>query len=290
MPEKEISVNTMEATAVELKNMPEYCPSCGRKIDGRPRCPYCCTLTEQKWRISLFHINLTTLVLFAAAIVYCVIAGTLKPHYTDIVGLNESKNFERVRVLGKVNYVSQIKDRYEKRTIVQVEIGDLKNGDSDDYNTKIKVKAEGEVAADLIKKQLIPDKGDIVDVSASLYAGKGYRVLSLGSADFLRVVTKGQPGDSNETTIGNILAKTSEFNNKIVSIKEAVITKKTGKFILEVSDPDLKSSIMVFGADPSKYEVNQKVSISGRVVYYEKGDCYEIKVSEDDMNGIVPLK
>jgi len=270
------------------KGEPVNCPSCGRLTGGGVRCDYCCTLVSPAERITVRSLNLSTIVLFIAAFLYFAISMTLKPVYTPISELNESKAFERVRVLGKVTRVNKFPDKYGKRITIQVEIADAKVAEGD-YDETIRVKSEGDVSADMIKKGLIPQEGDMVDVTASLFAGKGFRTLSLGSAEFMRVVGKSPDSVIAEATIAQLLGKPDDYKDKKVRIKEAVVASKKSKIVFEAADADMKNRITVFGADADALTDNQKISICGKFVYYDKGEYWEIKVFQDDANGIVPL-
>lgn len=282
----ENEVKTISAILAAEKGEPVNCPSCGRMTTGGARCDYCCTLVSRNERVTIRSMNLSTLILFVAAFLYFAIALTLKPNYTPIGELDESKAFERVRVLGKVTKVNKYPDKYGKKVTIQVEIADTSAGAEDET---IRVKAEGDVSADMIKKGLIPMEGDMVDVTASLYAGKGFRTLSLGSAEFMRVVGKSPDSVIVEATIAKLLEKPEEYKDKKVSVKEAVVASRKSKIVFEAADPDMKSRITVFGADADSLTDNQKISICGKFVYYDKGEYWEIKVFQDDANGIVPL-
>lgn len=286
----EIDTQVAAEESVDL-NIPEKCPSCGRENTVRSkRCAYCCTLTPPRERITLRAMNLSTVVLFIAALVYFVIAATLSPQYAPVSSLNESMNFQHVRILAKVRYISEFKDKYQKRSTIQLELEDSKSGGGDDYEGRIKLKAEGEVARELKEKGLMPARGDVVDVSATLFAGKGYRTLSLGTAELLKVVDKASEAAAVETDVKSLIEKPESFKNKKVKIKEAVIKAKRGKLALEVSGPgDAAGTLVIFGVDPSGYKEGQKISASGLFVYYERGGYWELKITEDESDSIVVL-
>lgn len=270
---------------------PAICPSCGRpNPENKKRCSYCCTLTSQDERISLRAMNLSTIILFIAAFIYFAIAVNLKPQYVPIAELDETKNFQHIRVLGKVGYVNEFKDKYNKRSTIQFDVIDQKNGEGDNYEGKIKVKAEGEVAKDLKDKGIIPSKGDVVDLSGALYAGKGYRILSLGSAELLKFIEKSPDSTPITVSIKELLEKPENYKDKKINIKEAVIKSRKGKLMIEAAEPaDLSKTILLFGVNPDNYKDNQKISANGRFVYYERGGYWEVKISEDEPNSIVPL-
>jgi len=234
--------------------------------------------------------NLSTIILFIAAFIYFAIAVNLKPQYVPIAELDETKNFQHIRVLGKVGYVNEFKDKYNKRSTIQFDVIDQKNGEGDNYEGKIKVKAEGEVAKDLKDKGIIPSKGDVVDLSGALYAGKGYRILSLGSAELLKFIEKSPDSTPITVSIKELLEKPENYKDKKINIKEAVIKSRKGKLMIEAAEPaDLSKTILLFGVNPDNYKDNQKISANGRFVYYERGGYWEVKISEDEPNSIVPL-
>ncbi len=288
---KQMQITETEADAASVADIADKCPSCGRaNPERKKRCAYCCTLTSPRERITVRAMNLSTIILFAAAIVYFAIAVNLKPQYTPISALGESMNFQHVRVLAKVRYLSEFKDKYEKRVTIQLDLEDSKDGGGDDYEGRIKLKAEGEVARELKEKGLLPARGDIIDVSATLFAGKGYRTLSLGTAELLKVVDKSSEFAAVEADVKALLAAPDNFKNKKIKIKEAVIKSKRGNLIIEINDPaDAAVTILVFGVDPSKYKEGQKVSVSGMFVFYERGGYWEIKVNEDEPESVVVL-
>lgn len=264
--------------------IPETCPSCGRANPERmKRCAYCCTLTAPRERITIRAMNMSTIVLFIAAAIYFMIAANLSPQYTPIAALDEKMNFQHVRVLAKVRYMNEFKDKYAKRSTIQLELEDAKFGGGDDYEGRIKLKAEGEVARELKEKGLIPARGDVIDVSASLFAGKGYRTLSLGTAELLKVVDRASEAAVVESSVRELVEKPESFKNKKVKIKEAVIKAKRGKLVIEASDPaDPSKTLVIFGADPSGYREGQKISAAGLFVYYDRGGYWELKVGDDD--------
>jgi hypothetical protein len=281
----------------ETLNIADKCPSCGRpNPEFKKRCAYCCALTPPRERISVRSMNLSTIILFIAAIVYFAISVSLSPHYIAIGDLNEAMNFSHVRVLAKVRYISEFKDKYEKRSTIQLELEDAKDGSGDGYEGRIKLKAEGEVARELKEKGLLPARGDIIDASATLFAGKGYRTLSLGTAELLKVLDKSNENKTVDADIKSLLEKPDNFKNKKIKVKEAVVISKRGKLIIEVADaaveiaPGSKSpTIIVFGVDSARYTKGQKLSINGLFVYYERGGYWEIKVNEEESDAITIL-
>lgn len=221
---------------------------------------------------------------------YFAIAATYKPQYDIISSLDETRNFQHVRVLAQVKRVSEFNDKYKKRPTLQFELVDKSEKESEKGDSAIKLKAEGEIATEMKAKNLVPKVGDIVEASASLYAGKGYRTLSLAGAEFLKVVGKSAEDAAVEATVNELLDNPDKYKEKAVTIKNAVILKRAKKFIMEAADPGQQRTLMIFGADPQAFSDNQTVSISGRFLYYERGERWEIKVSEDDPNAVVVIK
>lgn len=278
-------------------NIADKCPSCGRpNPEFKKRCAYCCALTPPRERISVKSMNLSTIILFIAALVYFAISVSLSPHYTAVADLNETMNFSHVRVLAKVRYISEFKDKYQKRSTIQFELEDASKGSGDEYEGRIKLKAEGEVAKELKEKGLLPASGDIIDASATLFAGKGYRTLSLGTAELLKVINKSNENKTIDADIKSLLEKPDNFKNKKIKVKEAVVVSKRGKLIIEVADAGAETvsgskpaSMIVFGVDSAGYKEGQKLSINGLFVYYERGGYWEIKVNEEEADAITIL-
>lgn len=293
--------NTMENAVAPasgktvLMEKPGICPSCGRETGNVVRCKFCCTLTSPEERIRVSSINYSTAILFIAALFYFAIAVNYRPQFDQIASLDESRAFQQVRVKAKVKFASKFEDKYKRRQTVQLELVDQSagaeaEGEKTGREDTIKLKAEGDIAAELLSKNLVPKKGDIVEVSAALYAGPGFRMLSLNSPEFLKVVGTSGEGAAVETTVGTLLSYPEKSKNKIVTLKECVVTRRAAKLIIEVADAPGQKPLMVFGADPNLYFDGQKLSVTGRFVYYDRNDCWEIKVSADDPNAIVPVK
>ncbi len=285
--------------------IPDKCPSCGRpNPEFKKRCAYCCTLTPPRERISVKAMNYSTIILFIAAFIYFAISISLKPQYMAIRALDESMNFSHVRVLAKIRYINESKDKYKKRSSIQLELEDVNKKDGGDYEDRIKLKAEGEVAKELKEKGLMPARGDIIDASATLYAGKGYRTLSLGTAELLKVIDKAPEIKAVETDIKSLLDKPDNYKNKKIKIKEAIVKSKRGKLIIEVCEPSSavpadtpgaaggasNDTIVVFGVDSAEYKAGQKISINGLFIFYERGGYWEIKINEEDADAITIIK
>ncbi len=281
----------------ETLNIADKCPSCGRpNPEFKKRCAYCCALTPPRERISVKSMNLSTIILFIAAVIYFAISVSLSPHYTAISDLDETMNFSHVRVLAKVRYISEFKDKYEKRSTIQLELEDAKAGSGDDYEGRIKLKAEGQVAKELKEKGLLPARGDIIDASATLFAGKGYRTLNLGTAELLKVLDKSNEAKTIDTDIKSLLEKPDNFKNKKIKVKEAVVVSKRGKLIIEAADAGAETAagsksatVIVFGVDSARYKEGQKLSLNGFFVYYERGGYWEIKVNEEESDAVTIL-
>lgn len=289
---KSLDKNYFETDTEQAFKManPGFCPSCGRQIGLMKRCTYCSTLTSVDERIRVKSINMSTIVLFLAAFMYFAIAATYKPQYDIISSLDETRNFQHVRVLAQIKRVSEFNDKYKKRPTLQFELVDKSAKESEEGDSVIKLKAEGEIAIEMKNKNIVPKIGDIVEASASLYAGKGYRTLSLAGAEFLKVVGRSAEDAAVEATVSELLDTPDKYKEKVVTVKKAVILKRAKKFIMEAADPGQQRTIMVFGADPQAYSDNQNVSISGRFLYYDRGERWEIKVSEDDPNAVAIIK
>ena len=283
--------------APETLNIADKCPSCGRPNPKlKKRCAYCCALTPPRERISVRSMNLSTIILFIAALVYFAISVSLSPNYVAIGDLNETMNFSHVRILAKVRYISEFKDKYQKRSTIQLELEDATKGSGDEYEGRIKLKAEGEVAKELKEKGLLPARGDIIDASATLFAGKGYRTLSLGTAELLKVVDKSNENKTIDADIKSLLEKPDNFKNKKIKVKEAVVVSKRGKLIVEVADTAVETipgskpaSVIVFGVDSALYKEGQKLSLNGLFIFYERGGYWEIKVNEEETDAVTIL-
>ncbi|MDD5091953.1 MAG: hypothetical protein PHQ23_13685 [Candidatus Wallbacteria bacterium] len=275
----------------------ESCESCGRFLGpDRQSCIYCGAL--RAYRIPVRKFRAFGFALIAVGFIYFFLAFSYKPVFTPLTDLDESKNFQRVRVKAYVAGVYTNKDKYQKDTSVNMTLRGLKPDGSPDPGkggmNEIRLRAEGGVGTDLIKNGNLPKIGDQVECSASLYAGPGYRLLSLSSYNFLKI--SGHAGLSAVTTfhpvtVSGLLADPDSWRNKTVTVKKARIVKCYARYNIDISDPDADPSqkLLVFGVQPDQHKEDELVSVRGTFVYYADGNCWEIKTAKEDSEALIRL-
>lgn len=271
------------------------CPSCGREIGTeRKHCIYCNAARANRKKIA--RIQLLAFLLFLIAAAYFFGAIFSKPVYDNIQDLDKNMNFERVRIKGKVIGKRKFPGKYEKQTrIVLTIVQESKNKGADiakgqkDFDKFIRVKAEGNVGTAILQQDSVPEVGDIVDVSASLYAGADYRVLSLNTPQSMRIIERHKKIKYQQTTVAQLLKNPQSFRNKLVVIKKAKITRCYRSYKIRISDITPKNSLLVFGVNPKAYKPGISVSVRGRFIYYEKGGYWEIKTRRNDKKAVVIL-
>jgi len=110
---------------------------------------------------------------------------------TPVASISELKQegaFQHFRIRGKVTKSPYLlKTPYSDSNIFSFKLMDDSVGEKE----ALKVKVDGPVYDDLVEAGKVPARGDLVDVEGTLYAGKGFRVLSLNTAAMLRIVEKG---------------------------------------------------------------------------------------------------
>jgi len=127
--------------------------------------------------------SLAVLLLGAGLLIW---AGFSTTPVTPISELSATGAFQHYRVRGRVVRLQVIKTPYPESNIFSYWIADGSGADEDQGTLKIKV--EGPVQDDLLEAGKIPEKGQTIDVEGTLYAGDGFRLLSLNSAAMLNVV------------------------------------------------------------------------------------------------------
>lgn len=244
------------------------------------------------------HISLITIgvfVLLGLAAVHFVAAMTYTPRYTPIPKLLSEMNFEKVRVLGRVGNVSVTRGPYNSHQ-VRIELEDPDSLRAHPALRKITARLEGEAADDFLKLKDPIRKGDLIEVAASLFAGEGYRHLSVSGPKFIQLKERGR-GESRETnpdpgtTVRELLGSPEKYQNKSVHIPIAeIISVGDGIPVLRIADPGrTDKDLTVFGYEGTKFSMGQKVSVRGQFVFYEKKGYWEIKTPFGDDQAVVAV-
>ncbi|MDD2715717.1 MAG: hypothetical protein PHW04_07480 [Candidatus Wallbacteria bacterium] len=276
----------------------ENCESCGRFLGPeRQSCIYCGALRSS--RIPVRNFYWFGYFLVCLGFFYFFLALTYKPVFIPIFSLNETMNFKRVRVKGLVTAAYTNLDKYKRNTSVSLTLRGLKTDGTVDWSDNdqnvIRLKAEGENGTALKNSGNLPKNGDLVELSASLYAGPGYRVLNLSSQQFIKIIghTMSAGGIAYApATVTELLANAESWRDKAVLVKKSRIVKCREKYIIEISDPDADppQNFLVFGIKPEQYSEGDLVSVRGTFTFYSDGGYWEIKTDKGDRDAVTPWR
>ena len=287
--------------------IPPNCPSCGKENPpGSAVCRYCGASTVERIPLTIVGIGIGLLIVVAAA--HFHLAANYQPDYASIPSLTAERNFERVRVKGRVTDVRIVREAYDHHQ-VRIEI----EGDpavSKFPDNRITVRLEGEPANDFLTDPGFLNRGDLVDVAASLYAGEGYRHLSVSSKQFIKILEKGTGGafaaeaggeprpsryaagaPAPRATVAELLADPEKFRGQVVIARPLeVVEVPEGLPFFRVGDEGKpKPDLVVIGYKGELPKVGDKISVRGKFIYYEKKGDWEIQVRDWDKGGVIVL-
>jgi hypothetical protein len=281
------------------------CPSCGKENPPDSGiCHFCGASATERIPLRIVTVGVALLLIIAAVHFYQ--ASTYQPDYVAISALTPEMNFERVRVKGRVTNVQIIRGAYD-HSQVRIEILDEGKPSPFASQNQISARLEGEPANDFLTKPDYVKRGDLVDVAASLYAGEGYRHLSVSSMQFIRVLEKGDgsiaydsaTGDptfpraapAQQTTAGELLAHPEKFRDQLVSARplEVVEVPEALPFFLASDAGKPESKLVVIGYKGAPLAVGAKISVRGKFVFYEKKSAWEIQVRDGDAGAVIVL-
>lgn len=241
-------------------------------------------------------------VLAVIALAHFYAALTYKPDYAAIHELTADRNFEKVRVLGKVNSVSILREAYSNAT-VKFELISDEAAHLPLSERTITVKLEGEPAGDYLRGDRQLNKGDLVEVAASLFAGEEYRHLSINGVQFIRVLERSSETNAAapvatpesyalpEVTINQLLTQAENFRDQSVRIPLAeIVSVPEGLPFFRACDPgNTNQTLIIFGFEGTPLAAGQKVAIRGQFVYYEKKGYWEIMTRRGDRRAVTVL-
>ena len=279
---------------------PLFCPSCGKENPaGYKVCRFCAASIER--RISLKIVPVGVVLLLAIAAAHFHWAANYVPDYAPIPSLTAERNFERVRVRGRVADVQILREAYDHH---QVRI-ELEGEGERSPDNRISVRLEGEPANDFLANPGLLNRGDLVDVAAALYAGAGYRHLSVSSAQFIRVLEKGSgpvvgAGEAEtrapaapavRATVADLLADPEKYRDQVIVARplEVVETPAALPFfrVADVGRPEPQLVVIGFkGAVPA---VGARISVRGKFTFYEKKGYWELQVRDWDQGAVIVL-
>jgi hypothetical protein len=272
----------------------KQCPSCGKPNPPEVRvCRFCTALMNNRLHLGIMTVGV--FVLLGLAAVHFGAAMMYTPRYTPIPELLSEMNFEKVRVLGRVGDISVTRGAYNSHQI-RIELEAQDSPRAHPSLRKITARLEGEAASDFLKLKDPIRKGDLVEVAASVFAGEGYRHLSVSSPQFIQVKERGrsEPRAADVdlgTTVQELLISPDKYRDKNVQIQSAeIVSIGDGVPVLRIADPGhTGKDLTVFGYEGKKFNVGQKVSVRGQFLFYDKKGYWEIKTPFGDEQAVVAV-
>ena len=89
--------------------IPRCCPSCDKENPPESAvCHFCGASTVERISLKIFGVGIVLLLIIAAAHFY--LAASYEPDYAAIPSLTAERNFERVRVKGRVTNIQIIRE------------------------------------------------------------------------------------------------------------------------------------------------------------------------------------
>ena len=168
------------------------CPSCGETIEDVKICYYCCSATESKCRVTERKLLLWACATAVLGIGLLAWAATVETPTTPISELTSAGAFQHFRVQGDVTRTYLVKTPYADSDVFSFWVVD----ESVKGSKGLKVKVDGALYLDLKEAGKLPKQGDRVDVEGTLYAGEGFKLLSLNTVAMLRIAAgSGKGGD-----------------------------------------------------------------------------------------------
>jgi hypothetical protein len=230
-------------------------------------------------------------------------AVTHTPEYTPIHKMTPKMNFEKIRTVGRVSDIKLVEAEYGQH-VVKLELTDEKARANTPRTLRtITAKLEGEAASDYLAWENPPGIGDRVEVAASLYAGDGYRHLSVSAIPFIRILERafaGQTGPGEaaagkpevlSVTIPQLLAQPERFRDQTVSLPEVeVIYAEAGSPFFRARDlTETNQNLVIMGYKGPPLSVGQQVSVRGQFVFYAKKNYWEIMIPRSDTRAVTVL-
>lgn len=160
------------------------CPSCGMSIQPVEVCYYCCAATSPKCRVKETTLILWSSVVAVIGVVLLVMAAASETAVTPIAELSQDGAFNHFRIKGEVTRSFFADTPYDGSDLYSFWVAD------ESVRGKVvplKVKVDGPVYRILQEKNKVPQRGMTVDVEGTLYAGDGFRLLSLNTDSMLQI-------------------------------------------------------------------------------------------------------
>jgi predicted nucleic acid-binding Zn ribbon protein len=267
------------------------CPSCGKPNPADAKVCRFCTAEIQN-RVSVFGLyGIGILALLIVAVFHFRGAILHQPAYVEIQDLTAARNFDRVRVLGRVENISVTKGPYDSRK-VRIDLS-APHAPDRSYKHRISVRLEGEHASDFLAQENPVTRGDLIEVAASLFAGENYRHLSVNGAQFIWIKEKGaapppRSNDAIRVSVRQLLETPGAYSNQMVFVPQAqIVNVSTSWPSFVVADlQETNRTLIVFGYETRWLRPGLKVSVRGHFEFYDKNGYWEIKTRRGDRRAV----
>lgn len=263
---------------------PPNCPSCARPSNGAKICPFCGGATTD--RLSIFSVMVAACGLLVVAAVYFLLAFTSTTEQAAIADLTPAKHNQRsVKVRGIVTRSRFTPDSYGRGGYLGLTLAD-----PDAPDAEISVRASGPGALRISQANLVPARGDVVDVTGAVMLFSKVRQITVTGPDGIAFVQRSADKASAATlTVAQFLATPKDYDGKMVRFEEVEIVDVGGP-VVKVADPGKKESVVVFGAPAvDSLRRGQRVRVVGKVAWYEARSVWEVKIARGDLDGLVVL-
>lgn len=138
---------------------PSFCPSCDRFIGAADSCPYCDTDSSRPAILT----HLRTVALLTALVGLALLLAAARAHETPAVAIADispSVNHARARISGTVLREPYVDSENTPPVYISFSVGDGSN--------QLRVVSEGRTASELVEQDLLPRKGDVVEVRGTI--------------------------------------------------------------------------------------------------------------------------
>jgi hypothetical protein len=118
-------------------------------------------------------------------------SGFVETPVTPVARLENKGAFLHFRIQGKVTKTSYFKARYRDADVFSFWVDDGSQDEATGQTGTVKVKVDGPVYRRLQDAGKVPREGDLADVEGTLYAGDGFRLLSVNTPEMVRLTPGG---------------------------------------------------------------------------------------------------
>lgn len=155
-----------------------YCPSCGRFIGPRVKCPYCGASSTRRIKINIFRY--TAVIMSVVGLVVLVFAAQYETPISKIGDISETWNYAHVRFVGNVTSYPSFSEEYGSIYIY-----------INDGTGETRITVYDPLSYQLIEEGKIPSLYDEVDVEGTMRVRVDFQYLILDISDYLRIKKSG---------------------------------------------------------------------------------------------------